>query len=352
MGTVIAGPDESAIICSAYNDYFLDVWPLKTEKRRLRLAMTVNAQDPRAAAAEIRRIGKRPEVCAVYLPLINILIGNRYYEPIYEAAVEHGLPILLHVTGTDSVHYGAPNQAGGFPENYPERYVSLAQIGEANLDLALLLRRVREVPEPEVPVRRVQLRLGAAADVAHRADLGELRYDVPWVKRSPREYVSERVRFSTQPLDEPANPEHLKQLIAMLGPEHLVFATDYPHWDNDMPGAEPADAGQGRAPQDPVARTRSACCGRNACGSIESARYGSQAIFIGNEVEHARQRQATFPLLRRAAPAHRHQGDFAGRAARGLHRAHRGGQPGGQRHRPPPASRGPARRPRPPRRRR
>ena len=63
-----------------------------------------------------------------------------------------------------------------------------------------------------------------------------LRYDVPWVKRPPREYVSERVRFSTQPLDEPDNPAHLKALIDMLGPEHLVFSTDYPHWDNDMPG--------------------------------------------------------------------------------------------------------------------
>ena len=54
--------------------------------------------------------------------------------------------------------------------------------------------------------------------------------------RPPREYVSERVRFSTQPLDEPADPAHLKALIDMLGPEHLVFSTDYPHWDNDMPG--------------------------------------------------------------------------------------------------------------------
>ncbi|MBS0242239.1 MAG: amidohydrolase family protein [Proteobacteria bacterium] len=55
------------------------------------------------------------------------------------------------------------------------------------------------------------------------------------MKRPPREYVSERVRFSTQPLDEPRNLDHLKQLIMMLGPEHLVFSTDYPHWDNDMP---------------------------------------------------------------------------------------------------------------------
>lgn len=235
MGTVIAGPDESAVIIQAYNDYFLDVWPLKTEKR-LRLAMTVTAQDPRAAVAEIKRIGKRPEVCAVYLPLINILMGNRYYEPIYEAAVDHGLPILLHVTGTDSVHYGSPNQAGGFPENYPERYVSLAQIGEANLT-SLCFSGVFE-KFPTLKFIFVEYSFAWALPLMWRINRTweSLRYDTPWVKRPPREYVSERVRFSTQPLDEPENPEHLKQLITMLGPEHLVFSTDYPHWDNDMPG--------------------------------------------------------------------------------------------------------------------
>ena len=234
MGTIIAGPDESAVICAAYNDYFLDVWPLKSE-RRLRLAMTVTAQDPAAAVAEIKRIGKRPEVCAVYLPLINILMGNRYYWPIYEAAASHGLPILLHVTGTDSVHQGAPNQAGGFPENYPERYVSLSQIGEANLT-SLCFSGVFE-KFPSLKFLFVEYSFAWALPLLWRIERTweSLRYDVPWVKRSPREYVSERVRFSTQPLDEPANPEHLKQLIAMLGPEHLVFATDYPHWDNDMP---------------------------------------------------------------------------------------------------------------------
>ena len=51
FGTVSSGPDECAIIVSAFNNYFLDVWPLKQEKR-LRLAMTVPVQDPRAAAAE------------------------------------------------------------------------------------------------------------------------------------------------------------------------------------------------------------------------------------------------------------------------------------------------------------
>jgi predicted TIM-barrel fold metal-dependent hydrolase len=235
FGTVSSGPDESQVIVSAFNDYFLDVWPLKEEKR-LRLAMNVSVQDPRAAAAEIRRVGKRPEVAAIYMPLINILIGNRYYEPIYEEAANHGLPILLHVTGTDSVFYGAPNQAGGFPENYPERYVALSQIGEANLT-SLCFSGVFE-KFPTLKFLFVEYSFAWALPLMWRINRtwDSLRYDVPWVKRPPREYVSERVRFSTQPLDEPTDPQHLKALIDMLGPEHLVFSTDYPHWDNDMPG--------------------------------------------------------------------------------------------------------------------
>ena len=235
FGTVSSGPDESAVIVSAFNDYYLDVWPLR-EDRRLRLAMTVTVQDPHAAAAEIRRVGNRPEVAAVYMPLINMLIGNSYYEPIYEEAINHNLPVLMHVTGTDSVYQNAPNQAGGFPQNYPERYVSLAQIGEANLT-SLCFSGVFE-KFPTLKFMFVEYSFAWALPLMWRINRTweSLRYDVPWVKRPPHEYVSERVRFSTQPLDEPEDPAHLKALIDMLGSEHLVFSTDYPHWDNDMPG--------------------------------------------------------------------------------------------------------------------
>src|SRR3546814_9696393 len=60
-------------------------------------------------------------------------MGNRHYQPIYEAAQRHDLPILLHVTGTENVYHGAPVVAGGWPESFIERYVSLSQVGEANL---------------------------------------------------------------------------------------------------------------------------------------------------------------------------------------------------------------------------
>jgi predicted TIM-barrel fold metal-dependent hydrolase len=61
------------------------------------------------------------------------------------------------------------------------------------------------------------------------------RPETPWVKKAPSEYVRERIKFTTQPIDEPANPKHLLTLIDMLGPEVLMFSTDYPHFDTDDP---------------------------------------------------------------------------------------------------------------------
>jgi predicted TIM-barrel fold metal-dependent hydrolase len=62
-----------------------------------------------------------------------------------------------------------------------------------------------------------------------------MRAETPHLRRPPSEYVRERVWFTTQPIEEPENPEHLSDIMEWLGWDRLMFSTDYPHWDFDDP---------------------------------------------------------------------------------------------------------------------
>ncbi len=232
--SALAGTDESVVLCSAFNDFLIDQW-LPVDNR-LKLAMSVPSQDPQASAAEIRRVGKHAQIVAVSLPLLNILMGNRYYWPIYEAAQEMQLPILVHVTGPDSVYQGVPMSAGGIPDSYVERYVTLNQAGESSVNSLVFSGTLEKFPR----LKFIFVEYGFLwlLPLLWRMDRTwrQLRHEVPWVKKSPVEYVHEQIRFSTQPIDEPRNPKDLDKLIELMGYEQLCFSTDYPHWDNDMPG--------------------------------------------------------------------------------------------------------------------
>ena len=232
--SALATTDESIVLATAFNEFFLDQW-LPVDKR-LRYVMAVPSQDPQAAAAEIRRIGKHPQIAAVFLPPLSILMGNRYWWPVYEAAQELALPILVHVTGTDSIYYGPPMSAGGIPDSYVERYVTLTQAGESNVNSLVFSGTFEKFPELKVVF--VEYGFLWVLPLLWRMDRTwrQLRHETPWVKKSPIDYVHDHIRFTTQPLDEPRDPHDLDTLVRLIGIDQLCFSTDYPHWDNDMPG--------------------------------------------------------------------------------------------------------------------
>ena len=68
------------------------------------------------------------------------------------------------------------------------------------------------------------------------ADYKALRKETPWLKRLPSEYARDHIRLSTQPLEQPANKEHLWNTLEVMDGRHtLLYASDYPHWDFDDP---------------------------------------------------------------------------------------------------------------------
>src|SRR5438445_9049471 len=79
----------------------------------------------------------------VHLSLMNVLMGERHYYPIYEAAERHGLPIAIHPNGTDGIYAKGGTMAGGTPTYYIEWHTALTQVFQANI-LSLLCHGVFE----------------------------------------------------------------------------------------------------------------------------------------------------------------------------------------------------------------
>jgi predicted TIM-barrel fold metal-dependent hydrolase len=227
-------PDAAAMIASAYNDWLAETWLAADDRYRGNLV--VGAQDPLLAAKEIRRAGQDERFVAVLLPLTNILMGQRHYYPIYEAAAEIGLPITVHPNSGEGIFRTSPPMAGGTPTYYVEWHTGLSQVFQANL-ISLVCHGVFE-RFPGLTVILTEGGLGWIPDVIWRLDknVKGLRDEVPWVRRLPSEYIADHVRFTTQPLPEPKRRSHLHVVCEIAQAERtLMFSSDYPHWDFDDP---------------------------------------------------------------------------------------------------------------------
>jgi uncharacterized protein len=233
LAAVQAQPDESIALCSAFNDLHIQEW-LPVEDRFLYGAV-IPAQDPIAAAKEVRRVAEHDRVVAIYFPLIEIPMGNRFFHPLYDACEETGLPLVLHPSSTDFIYQGAAVNPAGWAESYAEFYANLPVVAWSTLSSLIMTGTLERFPRLRVLV--TELGFSWVVPAMWRLDKAweSCRFEVPWVKRPPREYVRSQVRFGTQPLDEPADVGQLEQVVDMLGEEMLLFCSDYPHWDGDAP---------------------------------------------------------------------------------------------------------------------
>jgi predicted TIM-barrel fold metal-dependent hydrolase len=229
------GVDAAPVLCSALNDYAVEHW-LNVDPR-FKLATCVPSVDPDAAAAEVRRVGTHPGVAAVYVPVLDIPLGNKHYHPIFAAAQDLDLPIFLHITALEFSYQGMPKAMIGTPDNFSERRVSYALLGPAILN-SIVFSGILEM-FPRLNFAFAEFGFAWLPGVMWRMD-STWRYarsGTPWVKKPPSEYIRERIKFGTQPVDDPANPVELEQMVNMIGVECLMFSTDYPHWDGDTPGS-------------------------------------------------------------------------------------------------------------------
>lgn len=226
-------PEVASTLASAYNDWMTEQW-LQVDSR-FRGALVVAPQHPEAAVKEINRLADRPGMTAIFLPLNDILWGERHYYPIFAAAEAHQLPILTHPSATESMFLRAPRMAG-IPSFYIEWHACLAQIHYSNV-VSMVCHGVFE----RFPSLKVVIAEGGFTWLAELMwkldrDWQGLRDEIPWVKRPPSEYVLESVWCTSQPFVEPHKKQHVTQVLDMVRADRtILFSSDYPHWDFDDP---------------------------------------------------------------------------------------------------------------------
>ena len=68
-----------------------------------------------------------------------------------------------------------------------------------------------------------------------------VRIEVPWIDRSPEEFVRDHVRLTIQPFDAPPTAAHIGRIMDQLqSDDMLLFSTDFPHWQFDSDEMLPA----------------------------------------------------------------------------------------------------------------
>lgn len=228
--------DYAGAICRAFNDFTADHWLARDD--RLRACLSICHQDPEGAATEIRRLGGHPGVVAAIMSCgAPYPFGQRFYHPIYEACVEQDLVVALHFTTEGSGVNGPPTSAG-YPSYYVEGRLARPHYYQVHIASLIFEGVFERFPKLKVAILEAGFSWVPAFMWRMDQEWKGLRFQTPWVKRWPSEYLLQHFRFASQPEDEPPVPGAQASLLEWMHAEQvLMFASDYPHWDWDDPAA-------------------------------------------------------------------------------------------------------------------
>ncbi|MFC6764436.1 amidohydrolase family protein [Natrinema soli] len=186
---------------------------------------------PEESAAEIERIGSEDGIVSVFMADLGLQypLGHKRYEPIYEAAEKHDLPITLH--GDSSVYAGWPTDGLNF-NTFLELHTLVHPLTKLWHATSIIGQGIPE--RYDIDWCFLEAGQSWVQMLANRMDreFMERSNDAPELTKLPSEYLSD-FYYGSQPLEEPQNSS-LGDIIEQNNLEDsLVMATDWPHHDFD-----------------------------------------------------------------------------------------------------------------------
>jgi predicted TIM-barrel fold metal-dependent hydrolase len=222
------------VLCRGYVEHMLE--RVVDPARGIFTTLCLAPHDPLESARLVERYGAADGVCSVCLMTDGPLpfpFGDQYYDPIYRAVAESGLPLLFH-SG-----FGGPE--GGFSGLGLQSYVENHLAFVVNQQVQITSVVMQGVPErhPELKLVWEEAGIFWIPGLMYRLDTeySRRRSDHTLLRKPPSEYVK-GFWFTTQPLEVVPKPEYFRYVLEMIdGQRTLVFASDWPHSDFDHPSA-------------------------------------------------------------------------------------------------------------------
>jgi predicted TIM-barrel fold metal-dependent hydrolase len=231
FGRLRADDERPVKFSNMYVDYMLD--QVVDPEEGIYTIIPVPYMDPDASVELIDRVGDERGMVGICMITAGVEppLGHRRYEPIYEAAEEHDLPVIFHTGGAGLEEY----HIRGY-----EKFIETHTLGFLSNNAAQLTSVVIQgIPEkfPDLDIAFLESGIFYVPMLMHRLDAEYMKRpsEVPILQKRPSEYMKE-IYYGTQPLENPEKEKFLETTIEMIGgPDRLVYASDYPHWDYDPP---------------------------------------------------------------------------------------------------------------------
>ena len=231
---IVHHDDVAAAIARACNEFVLD--RIVDESKEIEATITIAGQDPTKAAEEIDDRRDESGIVGVYFPTagVNPPLGDRRYDPIYDACDRAGLPLVMHGVGAGTMK-SFPVQYDGFSRAM-ENHV-IAHPFQHIVNITSMLVQGVPVRYPDLDFVFQESGLGWIPFLMNRMDheYYQQRDDAPLLDKPPSHYMKENFYYTSQPIEgTEENPEYVCQIARLMdAPNTLMWASDYPHHDFD-----------------------------------------------------------------------------------------------------------------------
>jgi predicted TIM-barrel fold metal-dependent hydrolase len=224
----IREPDYAVALCKAWNNFVSEKF--QKVSPRLKGIALIPLQDVGEGVKELRRAMRELKLAGVMLPAVGLRrpLGHQDFWPIYEEAERLDCMVGVHAT-VRGPHYFAAELFDQFIDVHTLSH-SFAQMMQMT---SIIMRGVME----RFPRLRVAFMEAGCSWVPYWMGRMDEEWEkrgaveAPLCKKRPSEYVrSGRVYLHAEDY-EPL----VGATAALLTPEVLYYASDWPHWDNEFP---------------------------------------------------------------------------------------------------------------------